>query len=251
MGIFPTVRRENKKIFELPPPRKGVGQCCCWRMFFHWICQASRKDEWLETGSISRDSCDSDVTQDVNSVQIYSSTNQNLKNPWNFLGFLLFMTTIFIPSSYHPKFLIIGLKNGCKTPGSWCGVFFSPLGMPGHYRPSQSWNARPLLRRIWSLHGAGVQDRLLAILYMMFFGMFWDAILILDAWLKGGKHQEIAATQGSKNTNDSLSVVHTLKTRSFGWRCRPKTKTSEGKVGCCQKSANASVFCRWMFKSWN
>ena len=131
MGIFPTVRRENKKIFELPPPRKGVGQCCCWRMFFHWICQASRKDEWLETGSISRDSCDSDVTQDVNSVQIYSSTNQNLKNPWNFLGFLLFMTTIFIPSSYHPKFLIIGLKNGCKTPGSWW-AFFSPLGMPGH-----------------------------------------------------------------------------------------------------------------------
>ena len=36
----------------------------------------------------------------------------------------------FIPSSYHPKFLIIGLKNGCKTPGMV--AFFSPLEMPGH-----------------------------------------------------------------------------------------------------------------------
>ena len=37
----------------------------------------------------------------------------------------------FIPSSYHPKFLIIGLKNGCKTPGM-VAFFCSPPGMPGH-----------------------------------------------------------------------------------------------------------------------
>ena len=189
-------------------------------------------------------------------LQVYY---QNPQKPWNFLGFLLFMTTIFIPCSYMfipCKFLIIGYPIGCKTPGMV--AFFSPLGCqvtiakpilecpaapPSYLEPSRRFFRVP---RRSSLSGSP-RYRLLASFYMDVLGCHLDSWCLVK---KGENSKKLQQPKGQRTQMTHLTVVHTLKTRSFGWRCRPKTKTSEGKVGCCQKSANASVFCRSIIKPW-
>ena len=148
-----------------------------------WLCIENNEQKVLDSaaGGCFSTNLATVVTQiseqDVNSVDLYRSTIKTSK-PLTFLVSSVYDNN-FIPFSYH------------QIPTNWIKLVQNPRngGYARSQEPSQSWNAGPLLRRIWSLHGKNPGPRRSvrgmrtdsAISYIFLPWCSWDAILILGA----------------------------------------------------------------------